>query len=197
MQIPVRSAHVAVLAIAAVLGSAAQSTPEGELRILVLEGEGSLNNIREHTAHAPIVRVVDAKEQPVAGATVNFLVPDLGASGYFPEGRTTLTTTTDNDGRAVARGFKPNNVAGRFQVRVSASSAGRTASIAISQINVAPATVHKKSNAKYVILVLAAGGAAGAALGLKGGSKSSSSSQTTGSTGTTITPGSPVFGPPR
>ena len=197
MLIPVRSTHVAILAMAAVCGLAAQSKPEGELRILVLEGEGSLNNIREHTAHAPVIRVVDAKEQPVAGATVNFLVPDLGASGYFPEGRTTFSTTTDNDGRAVARGFKPNNVAGRFQVRVSASSAGRTASITIGQINVAPATARSKSKAKYVIAVIAAGGAAGAAFALKGGSKSSGSPSTPGSTGTTITAGSPVFGPPR
>jgi hypothetical protein len=197
MLIHVRSAHVALLAIAAACGSAAQSKPDAELRIVVLEGEGSINNIREHTAHAPVIRVVDAKEQPVAGATVNFLLPDFGASGYFQESRTNLTTTTDKDGRAAARGLRPNNVAGRFQVRVSVSSAGRSAALTISQINVAPATARSKSKTKYVIAVIAAGGAAGAALALKGGGKSSSSPSTPGSTGTTITAGSPVFGAPR
>jgi len=172
----------------------AQSGPDSELRIIVLEGEGSINNIREHTAHAPVIRVLDAEERPVAGATVNFLLPDLGASGYFPEGRTNFTTRTDTDGQAVARGLRPNNVAGRFQIRVSASSGNRRGTATVTQVNVAPAAARGKSKTKYIIAVLVAGGAAGAVFAAKGGGKSSS---TPSSTGTTITPGSPVFGPPQ
>jgi hypothetical protein len=173
----------------------AQSKPDSGLHIVVLEGEGAINNIRDHTARAPVVRVLDAEEQPVAGATVNFLAPDFGAGGTFPESRTNLTTTTDQDGRAVGRGLRPNNVAGRFQIRVSASSEGRSATAAISQVNVAPAA-RSSSKTKYIIAALVAGGAAGAVLAAKGGGSSSSSSST-GAGGTTITPGSPVFGPPR
>lgn len=187
------SAVVVVLLGASVLGG--QTQPALELRIVVVEGEGAINNIREHTARAPVIRVLDAEERPVAGATVNFLLPDFGAGGAFPEGRTNLTTTTDQEGRAMARGLRPNNVAGRFQIRVSASSQGRSASSTISQVNVAPAARSGSSKKKYIIAVLAAGGAAGAIFAAKGGGKGTSAAATPG--GTTITPGSPVFGPPR
>jgi hypothetical protein len=184
----------ALFAVAATSTLRAQSEPDSGLRIIVLEGDGAINNIREHTAHAPVIRLLDAEERPVAGATVNFLLPDLGAGGYFPEGRSNLTTRTDTDGRAVARGLRPNNVAGRFQIRVSATSGSHKGAATISQINVAPAAARGKSKTKYLIAVLVAGGAAGAAFAAKGSGKGSST-PTPG--GTTITPGSPVFGPPR
>jgi hypothetical protein len=187
------SAVVVALLGASTLGG--QTQPASELRIVVVEGGGAINNIREHTARAPVIRVLDAEERPVAGATVNFLLPDFGAGGTFPEGRTNLTTTTDADGRTMARGLRPNNVAGRFQIRVSASSQGRSASSTISQVNVAPAARSSSSKKKYIIAALAAGGAAGAIFAAKGGSKGTSGTSTPG--GTTITPGSPVFGPPR
>ncbi len=187
----------AVLVVVCAGTVAAESRPDSGLKIAVVEGEGALNNIREHTARAPVVRVVDDQERPVAGATVNFVLPDLGSSGFFPEGRTHLTTTTDKDGRAIGRGLRPNNVAGRFQIRISASSEGRYASAVINQVNVAPAA-QRKSRAKYIVAALVAGGAAGAIFAAKGGGSSSSSSNPGGGNGgTTVTPGSPVFGPPK
>jgi hypothetical protein len=167
------------------------------LRIIALEGEGAINNIRERTARAPVVRVLDAEERPVAGATVNFVLPEFGAGGSFPEGHTLLTTTTDQDGRAVARGLRPNNVAGRFQIRVSASSQGRSGIVTISQVNVAPAAVRSGSKTKYIIAALAAGGATGALFAFKGGGGNGGGSSTPATVGTTVTAGSPVFGPPR
>jgi hypothetical protein len=185
-----------ILAIAGAVPVLCQKLPDSGLRVIVVEGEGSINNIREHTARAPVVRVVDESERPVLNATVNFLLPDTGASGYFVDNRTNLTTTTDPDGRAVARGLRPNNFAGRFQIRVSASSQGRTGTAMISQINVAPSAAKKKSKTKYVIAALAAGGAIGAVVAAKGGGGSGGSTPST-PTGTTITPGTPVFGSPR
>jgi hypothetical protein len=193
-----RRAYVGCAALFAVSAAGtlwAQPEPDSELRIIVLEGEGAINNIREHTAHAPVIRVLDAEERPVVGATVNFLLPDLGASGYFPEGRTNFTTRTDTDGQAVARGLRPNNVAGRFQIRVSAASGSHRGTATITQVNVAPAAARGKSKTKYVIAVLVAGGAAAGAVFAAKGSGNGSSTSTPG--GTTITPGSPVFGPPR
>ena len=187
----------ALLAISGAAPALCQNLPDAGLRVLVVEGEGSINNIREHTARAPVVRVVDEAERPVPNATVNFLLPDSGPSGYFLESRTHLTTTTDADGRAVARGLRPNNVAGRFQIWVSVSAQGRTGTAMISQVNVAPAAAKKKSKTKYVIAALAAGGAVGAVMAAKGGGGSGGGSTPTTPTGTTITPGSPVFGPPR
>lgn len=163
---------------------------------MVIEGEGAINNIRDRTARAPVVRVLDEAERPVAGATVNFVLPELGSSGFFPESRTHLTTTTDGDGRAIGRGLRPNNVAGRFQIRVSASYQGRTGSAIINQVNVAP-SARGKSKTKFVIAALVAGGAVGAVFAAKGGGSSPAPATPAGSGGTTITPGSPVFGPPK
>ena len=42
---------------------------------------------------------------------------------------------TDNQGRAVARGMRPNNVQGQYQIRVNASKNGQTASTTIAQSN--------------------------------------------------------------
>lgn len=173
----------------------AQSEPDPSLQVVVIEGEGAINNIRDHTARAPVIRVLDDRERPVAGATVNFLLPELGSGGTFPEGRTHLTTTTGEDGRAVARGLRPNNVAGRFQIRVSASWQGRTGSALVNQVNVAPAPRGKSKN-KLIIAALVAGGAVGAVFAAKG-SSSSSNPGASSPGGTTITPGSPVFGPPK
>ncbi|HVX66588.1 MAG TPA: hypothetical protein VHA11_08305 [Bryobacteraceae bacterium] len=187
-----------VLALSSVVPAgvlSAQSKPDESLQVIVVEGEGAINNIRDHTARAPVIRVLDAEERPVAGATVNFLLPELGSGGTFPEGRTHLTTTTGDDGRAVARGLRPNNVAGRFQIRVSASWQGRTGLAVVNQVNVAPAARGKSKN-KLIIAALVAGGAVGAVFAAKG-SSSSGNSSSPGASGTTVTPGSPVFGPPK
>lgn len=174
----------------------AQTGPE-TLRVIVVEGQDAINNIRDRTARAPVVRVEDSEERPVAGATVNFTLPDLGASGFFPDGRTALSTTTDQNGLATGRGLRPNNVAGRFQIRVTASHQGQTGSATITQVNVAPAAAAKKGSGKKVLLVVlvaAAGGGTAVALRGKGSSNGGSNPPPSG---TTITPGSPVVGPPR
>jgi hypothetical protein len=105
------------------------------LNLLVLEGEGAINNIKQRTAREPVVEVQDENHRPVAGALVLFALPRGGASGSFANGATTLRVTTDAQGRAAARGLKPNNVAGQVEIVVSASFAGLTASIVVHQIN--------------------------------------------------------------
>lgn len=171
---------------------------QAPLKVVVVEGEGAINNIRDHSAKAPVVRVENDDAQPVSGVTVTFVLPDMGASGYFENRGTTYTTTTDENGAAVARGLRPNNVAGRFQIHVRASTAGRSATAVITQINAVPAAaVRHGSNKKILIAALAAGGAAGAIFAAKGaGGKGGSTSAVTPG-GTTVAPGSPVFGPPR
>src|SRR5579864_3360737 len=99
----------------------------GQLNIVIVEGDGAINNIRQRTAREPIVQVEDENHKPIAGAAVVFLLPDQGASGVFANGARTLTVTTDAQGRAVAHGFRPNSVSGKLQMRVTASYQGKTA----------------------------------------------------------------------
>src|SRR5437899_1160269 len=90
--------------------AAAQQAELPKLNIIVVEGEGAINNIRQRTAREPIVQVEDENHRPVAGAAVVFTLPSRGASGVFANGAKNVTVLTDDQGRAVARGLKPNNV---------------------------------------------------------------------------------------
>jgi len=127
---------LAVLVATAELPPAANAQEaSGQLNIVIVEGEGAINNIRQRVAREPIVRVEDENRRPVAGAAVVFLLPNDGAGGVFPGGERMLTVQTDQNGQAVARGLQPNSVAGDFTIRVTASYQGRTANALIGQTN--------------------------------------------------------------
>src|SRR5215217_5316111 len=106
-----------ILTAITVLG--AQQLPE--LQILVIGGEGSVNNVKQRTAREPVVEVRDRNNRPVAGALVLFEAPRNGASGSFIGGSPTLRATTDAQGRAAGQGFRPNNTGGNFGLQVTAS----------------------------------------------------------------------------
>jgi hypothetical protein len=167
------------------------------LRIVVVEGEGAINSIAERSARAPVVRVEDDDGQVMRGVTVTFVLPDMGPGGFFASGGTTYTTTTDDQGLATARGLRPNNVAGRFQIRVTASRAGESASAVINQINAAPAAEARGGGRKFLYLGLAAGAAVATIFAVRAGGNGSSGTTLPPTGGTVLTPGSPVFGPPR
>jgi hypothetical protein len=182
-------------------GALAQQATGEPLQIVVLEGEGSINNIREMTMRSPVVRVVDAAGKPVPGAAVSFSTPAMGASAIFVDGSNQAAVTTDESGVARVQGMRPNNIVGNFEIRVTASFGGNRATARISQTNAAPATASGGGGSKAVLILLlvAGAGAAGAAAALGGGS-SSPSTPTTPPAPTppavTITAGAPTFGAP-
>ena len=170
------------------------------LSITIVEGEGAINNIRQRVNREPIVQVEDENHKPIAGAVVVFLLPDTGASGTFPNGAHMLMTVTDNQGRATARGIRPNGQSGPMLIRVTASFQGLTASSVITQTNAAAATAAAGAGlstaAKWGIILAIAGGAAagGIIAATHGGGSSSPSSPTSPSI--TLTPGTPTVGGP-
>ena len=175
-------------------------TPEGDrgLHIDVVEGQGAINNITKGTAWEPIVQVVDEKGSPVQGAVVTFLLPADGAGASFTDDQKMLSVQTDESGRAVAKGMRPNTVAGQFEIHVTATDNGRSASATITQTNAAPAQVSAKKSKKGLIILLIAGGAgAGIAVALAGGGSSSSPTPTPTTPPGTVTPGQPGFGAPH
>ena len=109
------------------------------LSINIVEGEGAINNVRQRVNREPIVQVEDQNHKPIAGAVVMFLLPDSGASGTFPDGSRMLMIVTDNQGRAAARGIRPNGLSGPMQIRVTANFQGLNASSVITQTNLAAA----------------------------------------------------------
>ena len=109
--------------------------PQGALKINVLEGEGQRNSIRGRTAVSPIVEVKDPSDKPVVGAEVVFQLPLAGPGGSFNGWLRSQTVRTDEAGKATVSGYAPNTEAGRFNIKVTATSGGQTGSAVISQIN--------------------------------------------------------------
>jgi hypothetical protein len=168
------------------------------LSITIVEGEGAINNIRQRVNREPIVQVEDQNHKPIAGAAVVFFLPDSGASGTFPDGSHMLMTVTDNQGRALARGIRPNGQSGPVQIRVTANFQGLTASSVITQTNVAGAAASGfaglSTAAKLAIILGIAGGAAAAGVIVATHTGGSSSSPATSTV--TLSPGTPSVGGP-
>ena len=173
------------------------------LNIVIVEGDGAINNIRQRTAREPIIQVEDENHKPIAGAAVVFTLPGQGAGGSFAGGAHTLSVVTDNQGRAIARGFHPNNVQGQYQIHITASNGGQSANANISQTNTlvtaGTATTAAAGVSGKLIAVLVIVGAAAAAGGAyyathNGGGNNNPSTATAAAI---ITPGSGIVGPPK
>ena len=147
----------------------AQTMPT-ELNIVVVEGEGATNNVRQRVARDPIVRVEDENHKPIAGAAVVFTLPTEGATGEFSNGAKSLTIMTDSQGRATAQNLRLNPVAGKIPIHVNASFRGLTARTSITQFSVLPPGAKASSSSGgghggliAILVVLGAAAAGGGA----------------------------------
>ena len=175
----------------------AQEAIPAQLNIVVVEGEGALNNIRQRVVRETIVKVEDENHKPIAGVALTFTLPNQGASGVFANGSRTFTVLSDPNGQAIAR-FTPNKVTGQLEMRVNASHQGRTASTKITQSNALVGAVAGTAVSLKLIAILAAVGAGAIAGGVYAATRDNGSNSATPATGPiAVTPGSPVVGPPR
>jgi hypothetical protein len=176
--------------------AAQPAPPAAKLKIITLEGEAGINNIRQHTAQVPTIRVEGEDQHAAIGAVVVFTLPAEGASGVFSNNAKTLTVTTDEQGRASARGLKPNSVAGKMEIHVNASYRGQTARTIITQFNMAVPSAKRGSGKVITILAIIGGAAAGGAYaGLRKSGTASSATSSPPPIG--ITPGAGSVGPPQ
>jgi len=182
---------------------ASAQEPVHKLNLVIVEGEGAINNIRQRTAREPIVQVEDENHKPVAGAAVLFLLPDHGSGGTFADGSHSLRVTTNAQGRAGARGMHLNNVQGQFQIEVTATYNGLTATATITQsiaVGAAAggagggAAVATGLSAKAIVIIVVA--AAAAAAGGAYAATHSGGGSTPAAAGTSITAGTGTVGPP-
>ncbi len=180
----------------------AQAPAALKLNLVIVEGDGAINNIKQRTAREPIVQVEDENHRPIAGVAVMFSLPSNGASGVFANGARSMTVLTDGQGRAVARGLKLNKASGEMKIHVNASYQGQTASTDITQTNaVAAAGAAGAAAAAGIsgktIAILVAIGAAAAAGGAIAATHGSSPNTAIITPSTTITPGSGTVGAPH
>jgi hypothetical protein len=181
----------------------AQTAPPMQLKITILEGEGSLNNIRERTAREPIVQVEDENHKPVAGALILFTIHGQGpASATFGNNLLTYQTTTDAAGRATARGLVPNGQAGQFDVNVSATVGSETTSTVIHEQNFDPdATPQTEAShatkASHLGITLQNVAFIGVLAGIASVLTWSAVSSQPGPSSTSVSPGNGGVGPPQ
>ncbi|MBL8216655.1 MAG: hypothetical protein JNK87_38405 [Bryobacterales bacterium] len=175
--------------------AAQQDAPVSKLNLIVIEGDGAINNVKQRVTREPIVQVEDENRKPVAGAIVAFTLPSQGASGTFTNGARILTVTTDQNGRAVMSGMRANNVPGKMEIRVNASHRGQTATTTLTATNIAAAGAAIATGTLVTILAVV-GGAAAAGIAVAA-TRGNGGSTTPASTPTVVSPGSPSVGPPR
>jgi hypothetical protein len=178
-----------------------EQAPGGGLKIVVVQGEGALNNIRSHSGTPVIVEVRDAGGKPVAKAEVVFLLPPAGPGGTFFGWLRNQTVRTGADGRAESSGFTPNDEQGRFNIKVTAAAGSESASAIVSQSNTANgggsgSGSQAKSGHGNLWKVLLVVGAAGLAGGIVAATRGSSSSATPPMP-VTISAGPVTIGAPR
>ncbi len=173
---------IQVASLSPLAAQAAQNAIGTALNIIVVEGEGAINNVRERVAREAIVRVEDENHRPVSGASVSFLLPDSGPSGTFADGSRLFSAFTDQQGQAVVR-FQPNDQTGPFRIKVDASSQGRSNTAYIGETNsltgaaaVAAGSIMGLSKGAAVIggIVIAGGAIATAAVLIENGASTPS-----------------------
>lgn len=191
-------------ALLTVLPLPAQDAGPKALSIVIVEGEGAINNLRTRVAREPIVQVEDENHKPVSGALVTFLLPNNGPGATFPNGSKSLTVVTDSNGRAVARGLHANSQRGAYQLRVTAQLNQLTTSATIGMSNAAVAAAAAGaggaaglSATTKLLLVLGIVGGAAAAGGTIYAVTNGNGSSTPAKPPVVITPGTPSVGAPR
>ncbi len=180
------------VAVLPLISSLVLAQAPAKLNLVVVEGEGAINNVKQRTVRPTIVEVQDENHKPIGGVAVTFLLPDSGPGGVFASGAKTATVVTDSAGRASMPGFQPN-MAGQFQIRVTTSYQGQQASATIGQSNAlrgGPGV--GGSHAKLIAIIggVAAAGGIAAAVALTRNGSSASTLSISG-------PGTANVGPPR
>jgi hypothetical protein len=181
--------------------SPAQPLPvQQSLKILVLAGNGEMNDLERRVMAPLVVQVLDQNERPVEGAEVVFRFPLNGPSAAFPGGKNSLTVRSNGTGQAPALNWMATGGVGTFQVHVNASYGNQIGETTFPMSNVTRVTEQDKrvkheslwSHRWFKVAVI--GGAAlaiglGVYFGTRGGSKSGST--------VTITPLPPTVGAPQ
>ena len=107
-----------------ILTEASAAEQREGLRIVVIEGEDSVNIIGQRTAVPTVVEVRDRNDLPVSGALVSFLLGD-GGTASLNAGLSQVAVTTNALGQAAVT---VNPIAsGAVQLQVSAAFQGQAA----------------------------------------------------------------------
>jgi hypothetical protein len=175
------------------------------LKVLVLAGNGEMNDLERRVMAPLVVQVLDQNDRPVDGAEVVFRFPLNGPGATFAGGKTSQTVRTNGTGEAAAANWMANGEVGTFEVHVNAAYGNEMGETTLKMQNVSRIVEtqginkHAKQShwysptwVKVALVAVAAGAVVGIVLATRGGSHSS----TTNNVPITVTPGSPTVGQP-
>ena len=187
------AALLIMLLTGAVRPAAAQSRTPGTLSVRVLQGEDAVHNTLYPRTANIVIEVRDGSDFPIENADVSFELPQSGAGGAFAGGQPILKARTNYQGQAAAR-FAPNNVQGRFVIKVRVNAGPQNAELLIRQNNSSDAPDGKpgKMSSRWWWISIGAAAAVGVTLGLVLTSGNGSSPNVI-----TINPGGPTVVRPR
>ncbi len=134
------------------------------LKIVVLENGGARVVVSQPAPGPLKLRIVDASNRAVPGATVLFTSPATGPSGSFLNGSNSMIVFTNQQGLAETQGYQGNSIAGGYQIQVQVSYMGEVATLSVDHTNVAA----RKSSGKMFLIGAAAGAAAASVFAVKG-----------------------------
>jgi hypothetical protein len=169
-----------------------QAARPSKLNIVIVEGEGAINNIQQRVAREVIIQVNDENDRPIGGVLLAFALPASGPGGTFANGANVFSVVSDAAGRATAS-FTPNTISGPFQMNVTATFQNLTAMAVIKQTNSSSANPEGLSTATIVMIAGAA--AAAVAIGVVAARNGGSPAPTPGPT-IRIGSGTPTLGAP-
>ena len=182
------------------------------LQVQVVEGDRLSYAPGSRSVKGITVQVTDEVGRPVAGASVNFRLPDDGATGVFQNGTKSELAATAPDGRASVWGMRWGKVSGPVTLHITAAKGQTRAGTVATQIiaddlAVSGGRVMKVStrgagggNHKWLWFGLAAGLAGGGVAAyeaLHSASASASTVSVAPATGVTIGQPQVSVGPPK
>jgi hypothetical protein len=182
------------------------------LQVQVVEGDRLSYAPGSRAVKGITVQVTDEVGRPVAGASVNFRLPEDGATGVFQNNTKTELASTASDGRASVWGMHWGKVPGSVTIHITAAKGQTRAGTVATQIiadGAAPGQVMKVSmrgggggGHKLLWFGLAAGLAGGGIAAyevLHGASSSGAAGAITTTTATGVSVGAPqvTVGPPK
>ena len=121
-----------------------QPSPQGQLKIEVLQGANADHRTNSRYATDIIVVVKDELDRPVPGAQVVLTLPSDGAGAVFVNGDRSMQAFTDAEGKTQIAGVRANNIQGRFDIRATASFGGETVTKPITETNYPPPLITRK-----------------------------------------------------
>jgi len=115
----------------------------------------SYRRVNKRFSRPITITVLDERDRPVPGADVTVVLPAKGA-GASQNGQTRLDVQTNSDGIAQLNGLRANGTPGPYEIMVNASFSGKSVNASLSQENLKPRFVLRKSTFVLVGAAVAA-----------------------------------------